>query len=379
MPGLSRTFTAYRMIAISLTTVTSLAVVVAAQQPRVVNGQLATQPAGSPFAQSFRALVGAQADVAWIGYTVPVVPTEGDMCCFSNNSVWVSGGIVMSDGSNCCAACRLEPAPSGTAAAPTAPPPQSVVKLEGSNRMLVLFRVTARQIDRIRVFSENCALDAGGRPVIWLEGVRPPDSVAMLESLAAPTDGRRDRVTDGAISAIALHNDASADASLDRLVATSQPAALRRKVTFWLGNSRGAHGFAVLTRILKDDPSADVQKSAVVGVAQSHEPGVVDTLANLARSHTSPGVRGDAIFWLGQKAQQRATAAITERIDQDPDTEVKKRAVFALSQFPKDEGVPLLIQVARTHANREVRKQAMFWLGQSKDPRAIDFFVEILK
>jgi len=25
-----------------------------------------------------------------------------------------------------------------------------------------------------------------------------------------------------------------------------------------------------------------------------------------------------------------------------------------------------------------VRKQAMFWLGQSKDPRALDFFTQIL-
>lgn len=50
-----------------------------------------------------------------------------------------------------------------------------------------------------------------------------------------------------------------------------------------------------------------------------------------------------------------------------------------MSQLPKDEGVPLLIKVARTNANPSVRKQAMFWLGQSRDPRAIDFFEEILK
>jgi len=25
-----------------------------------------------------------------------------------------------------------------------------------------------------------------------------------------------------------------------------------------------------------------------------------------------------------------------------------------------------------------VRKQAMFWLGQSRDPRALDFFAEVL-
>ena len=90
-------------------------------------------------------------------------------------------------------------------------------------------------------------------------------------------------------------------------------------------------------------------------------------------------MRGEAIFWLGQKAGSKAAAAITERIEQDPDTEVKKSAVFALSQLPKSEGVPLLIQVARTNANPAVRKQAMFWLGQSKDPRALDFFAEILK
>ena len=57
---------------------------------------------------------------------------------------------------------------------------------------------------------------------------------------------------------------------------------------------------------------------------------------------------------------------------------MKKRAVFALSQLPKDEGVPLLINVAKTNQNPAVRKQAMFWLGQSKDPRALDFFAQIL-
>jgi hypothetical protein len=371
---------AYRTIALSLAALAILAVVLAAQQPNIVNGQLATQPAGSPFAQSFRTLVGAQADVAWIGYLVPVVREQGDMCCFSGNTFW-AGGVVMSDRANCCTACRLEPAPSGTStvAPPPATPVRGPVKLEGAERMAVLFRIAARQVDRIQQFSEDCTLDAGGKPVVWLEGVRPAESVAMLESLATAPDERRDRIANGAISAIALHNDPSADASLERLVATNQPDTIRRKVPVWLGNARGARGYAQLTRILKDDPSAAVQKSAVVGVAQSHEPGVVDTLADLARSHANPGVRGDAIFWLGQKAQQRASAAITERIDQDPDTEVKKRAVAALSNFPKGEGVPLLIQVARTHANREVRKQAMFWLSQSKDPRAIDFFVEILK
>ena len=102
------------------------------------------------------------------------------------------------------------------------------------------------------------------------------------------------------------------------------------------------------------------------------------TLIRLARQDTSAKVRGDALFWLAQKAGQKAAGEITAAIEQDPETEVKRRAVFALSQLPKDEGVPLLIQVAKTNKNPVVRKQAMFWLGQSKDPRALDFFTEVL-
>jgi HEAT repeat protein len=70
---------------------------------------------------------------------------------------------------------------------------------------------------------------------------------------------------------------------------------------------------------------------------------------------------------------------IKAALDQDPEVEVKKKAVFALSQLPKEEGVPLLIGLARTHRSPEVRKQAMFWLGQSGDPRALSFFEEVLK
>ena len=101
-------------------------------------------------------------------------------------------------------------------------------------------------------------------------------------------------------------------------------------------------------------------------------------MIGFARAHAIPHLRGQALFWLAQRAGQQAVATIANAIDADPETEVKKRAVFALSQLPKDEGVPRLIDVARNNRNPEVRKRAFFWLGQSKDPRAVQFFEEIL-
>jgi hypothetical protein len=443
---MSNRFRRFHLVAGALALATSASVVAALQggQVRITNGKVAPQPAGSPFVQSFRALVAAQGDGGWIGYTVPIVDGERVMCCFDGNTSFVNG-TVSTDGRSCCRACRLEPAADGTSMARRAPgatgTAPGVIQLERSDRFVVLVRVAAKEVDRVRVFSEDCELDAGGRTITWLENVRPADSIALLEALAT-AERRPDRVADGAITAIAMHADPAADPSLDRLVAVGQPEAQRKKVTFWLGNSRGARGLTTLRRLLADDPSVEVQKSAVFGVSQSRESAAFDALASAVRDHASTRIRseavfwiaqkddgraakivlqalekdpsmevrkkavfalsqlkeggvealittartgpdaatrGEAVFWLGQKAGQKASATILERIDQDPETEVKKRAVFALSQLPKDEGVPLLINVARTNKNSEVRKQAMFWLGQSRDPRAIEFFAEILK
>ena len=66
-------------------------------------------------------------------------------------------------------------------------------------------------------------------------------------------------------------------------------------------------------------------------------------MIRMAKEDESVRVRGQALFWLAQKAGDRAVGAISNAIDNDPDTEVKKKAVFALSQLPKDEGVPLMI------------------------------------
>ena len=41
--------------------------------------------------------------------------------------------------------------------------------------------------------------------------------------------------------------------------------------------------------------------------------------------------------------------------------------------------MPLLIDVAKNNRDLAVRRKALFWLGQSKDPRALDFFAQVLR
>ncbi len=349
-----------------------------AQQPRVVNGRVQQQAAGASLDQTFRRLVAAQTEPGWIGYSVPVVSGEHDVCC-GGDGTWVSDGIVFVNGR--WSGCGLEgdrtvrPQAGGQTSPATPAPP---VKLEGPDTLVVLYRAEEKAVQKIRIFSPECELDAGGRTIQWLDGVKPSDSVSLLTTFIARDEQKRDRLTDAAISAIAMHKDDAADAALDRLITPGQPEFIRKKAVFWLGNMRGRRGFEAVRRLAKDDPSDEVRKAAMFAMSQSREPEALPALIQFARQDPSPRVRGEAIFWLSQKAGQRAAAEITAAIEQDPDTDVKKKAVFALSQLPKDEGVPLLIEVAKSNKNPAVRKQAMFWLGQSKDPRALDFFAQVL-
>ena len=255
------------------------------------------------------------------------------------------------------------------------------IKLEGARRLVVLFRLEAKQMDRIRVASEDCTLDAGGLPFLWLTGVKPSESVALLTTYVQGAEFERHEhhnIGNGALTAIALHADASADRAMDSFVKLDQRDELRKQAAFWLGAARGPEGLNTLQRMAKNDQSSDVRAHVTFALSVSHEPGAIEEMIRMAHDDSSSHVRGQALFWLAQKAGKKAVGTITGAIENDPDTDVKKKAVFALSQLPKDEGVPKLIEVAQTNRNLEVRKQAMFWLGQSNDPRALQFFEQIL-
>ncbi|HMF08838.1 MAG TPA: HEAT repeat domain-containing protein, partial [Thermoanaerobaculia bacterium] len=249
--------------------------------------------------------------------------------------------------------------------------------LDGAGRLLVFVRFEEKRASRIRTFSADCPIDAGDQSVVWINNVPPAESIAYLEKAV---EGRGDHENFGgsALAAIAMHDDPSADAVLEKLVAPGSPEAVRRQATFWMGNARGRRGYETLKRLAQSDPSDELRKHVTFALSQSREPEAVDTLIGMARNDRAPEVRSQALFWLAQKAGKKGAAAIEDAIRDDPETEVKKKAVFALTQLPKDEGVPQLIRVARTNRNPAVRKQAFFWLGQSRDPRALAFFEEVL-
>jgi hypothetical protein len=304
----------------------------------------------------------------WLGYAVTGVKGSRSICCSDYN------------GSDRCGRCALEGHRSGVSIEPS-DEKTGRVRLEGSPQMAVMYRAEGGKIGRVRIFSLQCTVDAGGLNVLWLEGVNATESVKVLEKFVTNGEAAGDEhesIGKSALTALALHGDPSADGALESFVSPNRPEWLRRETAFWLGEARGAGGLRTLEKMAKTDPSPHVREQVAFALSVSSEPGALTEMIRMAREDSDGHVRGQALFWLAQKAGKKAESAITGAIQNDPDTEVKKKAVFALSQMPQDEGVPKLIEVATTNRNPEVRKQAMFWLGQSDDPRALEFFEKVL-
>jgi HEAT repeats len=337
--------------------------------PQVENSQVQTRSVGGTLAATMTELEKSATSALWVGYAVSAVAGQHSICCGNYN-----------DGENC-RKCTLETGNARDAVKTKNEASKSPVLLEGGRRLTVLFRVQDKQLMRVKVATEDCVLDGGGLPFVWLAEVKPAESVAFLGEYVHDENlggHGRHSVGNEALMAIALHDGPEAQAAVESFTAPAQPEELRKQAAFWLGVARGKEGLTALQRMAKNDPSTEVRGHVAFALSVSQEPAALEEMIRMAHEDESGHVRGQAIFWLAQKAGKRAVGAIEGAIANDPDTDVKKQAVFALSQLPKDEGVPKLIQVAENNRNPEVRKQAMFWLGQSQDPRALSFFEKVL-
>lgn len=326
----------------------------------VRGSRVETRDAGAGLSAAVDAIQAADAGPAWIAWSVPAIARHD-----SRDEGWrgEAGRCLLDDEGD------LSGDWSGA---------------RGEARELViLLRTESRAVTRVTFTDRRCTVEAGARPVYWLTGVAPAQSVALLAALvrddeATERGGRARRPGRHALPALALHADVSAEAALGTFAAPGQPRQRRKDAAFWLGAARGAGGAVLVERLAREDADHDFREHLTFVLTLTGERGV-EVLLDLAKRDAHGKVRAQALFWLGQKAGARAVAALGQAVADDPDREVRTRAVFAISQLPKDDGVPKLIELARTHRDGEVRKQAMFWLGQSGDARAVAFFEDVLK
>lgn len=93
----------------------------------------------------------------------------------------------------------------------------SRVLLEPPSEFYVLARMEAGEIVRLRSFTPECDIDAGGLPLVWLTDLQPADGVAWLVQMARTS--KDINIKRAAMSALARSGDEAATKFFDEILA----------------------------------------------------------------------------------------------------------------------------------------------------------------
>lgn len=243
------------MRAVATTAFLALAgIAVATQAPQIQNAGNGTPVASQAVTSLSRDVAALAATTAgsdasaWIAWQVPMIDGERNLCCT----------YLSPDAPDGIRGCRVEPPPAeADRTVPTFPPTSGPVQLEAGTKLTMFVRLINGRVERLRALSDDCPVDAGGRPVTWLTGVTGDDSVAWLRTVA--TDESMDfdvrkSIGTAAVRALALHRAASAVPTLIELAgaAADTPMALatRREAMEGLGQSRDPRALQFLQDII---------------------------------------------------------------------------------------------------------------------------------
>ncbi len=142
---------------------------------------------------------------------------------------------------------------------------------------------------------------------------------------------------------------------------------------------RGEAAVDDLLKLYDSEQTTDNKRMVLQSLSQTKSPRVEEKLFEVAKSNETMDVRRQAIRLLGERVTKRSFEFLSQTAQSvDAQAEVQIQAVKAIGERRSEETVPILIKIARSHPNNLVRKQAIRSLGESGDPRAVDFFREVL-
>ena len=153
----------------------------------------------------------------------------------------------------------------------------------------------------------------------------------------------------------------------------------RKAAIHHLGERQTDASTAELVRIYDADQNREVRRTIIHALSEDKSQRAEDKLFEIARAADDPEMRKTAIHMIGERAGRRSLELLRDTLDSSTaDTQIQIQALHAISERPAEESVPLLIKAAKSHPNSQVRRAAIHWLGESGDPRALEYFKQVL-
>jgi HEAT repeat protein len=200
---------------------------------------------------------------------------------------------------------------------------------------------------------------------------------AADELIKIYTNDTNNEIKRTALRAMAETKSAKAQARLSEVARTDTNLEMRKTAIRLIGE-RGESAIDELLKLYATESNVEVKRSLLQSLSEIKSTRVDDKLFEVARGD-APDLRRQAIRLLGERVGKRSFEFLSQTAQSaDGDVEVQMQAVRAIAERKSEESVPLLIKIAKSHQNQAVRKQAIRSLGETGDPRAVEYFREVL-
>src|SRR5262245_4441841 len=197
------------------------------------------------------------------------------------------------------------------------------VTVETRSLAVFLLREPANnQITRMEVYNLERKREYSGYPVYWLSRANNEESLNYLRAIAAAAP--LDILSERAVLAIALHDDARVAGMLKNFISTSPNQRIRSSSVYWLGQVGGEQTF-LASLVRNETEDIKLRRSAAHAIGQSRDRGAIATLQDLYRDVKEVEVRRSVISAAGNSIdEQPAFTFLLAVAKQDADWESRR-------------------------------------------------------
>jgi HEAT repeat protein len=277
----------------------------------------------------------------------------------------------------------------------------ALLQMDADRAMPILTKVLERR--------DPCSAGLRRKAVFLVSQKRTPQTADLLLKIAR--NDPDEEVRQQAVFWLSQVPDERAVDMLQEILRNSKDEELQNKALFALSQHRSGRGSAILREFaLKSDASEDLRGQAIFWLGQRNNTENNDFLRTLYSRLNNDELKEKVLFSLSQRkgvgneswlmniavndkenielrkkalfwAGQSGVGidAIIPLYSRISDQEMKEQVIFVLSQRGNSPAaVDKLIDIAKTDKDPELRKKAIFWLGQSRDPRVQQFLIDLI-
>ncbi len=276
----------------------------------------------------------------------------------------------------------------------------ALLQMDAERAMPVLSKVLERR--------DPCSVNLRRKAVFLVSQKRTPETADLLLKIARNDPDQE--VREQAVFWLSQVPDERAVDMLQDILRNSKDDGLQNKALFALSQHRSARGSAILREFAaRDGTSEEVRGQSIFWLGQRRSGENAQFLRDLFPRLTSEELKDKVIFSLSQQrgvgnekwmmdivANNRESVEIRKKAlfwagqsgvaldelipyySRLTDHEMKDQMIFVLSQRRSTAAVDKLLDIAKNDKDAELRKKAIFWLGQSKDPRVQQFLLDLI-